>query len=68
VSDALGRFRDGLAKYRRRQFGPARTLFEEVLGINPDDQAAQMYAERCALLAANPPAADWLGVWVLDSK
>lgn len=68
VSDAVGRFRDGLAKYRRRQFGPARALFEEVLGINPDDKAAQMYAERCDLLAANPPAADWLGVWVMDSK
>jgi adenylate cyclase len=68
VSDALGRFRDGLAKYRRRQFGPARALFGEVLDINPDDKAAQMYAERCDLLAANPPAADWLGVWVMDSK
>jgi adenylate cyclase len=68
VSDALGRFRDGLAKYRRRQFGPASALFEEVLAINPDDKAAHMYAERCDLLAAHPPAADWVGVWVMDSK
>jgi adenylate cyclase len=68
VSDALGRFRDGLAKYRRRQFGPARALFEEVLGINPDDKAAKLYAERCDRLAATPPPADWAGVWVLDSK
>jgi len=68
VSDALGRFRDALAKYRRRQFGPAKALFEEVLGINPADKAAQMYAERCDLLAANPPPADWVGVWVMDSK
>jgi adenylate cyclase len=68
VSDALGRFRDALAKYRRRQFGPARALFEEVLAINPDDKAAQMYAARCDLLAANPPGGDWVGVWVMDSK
>ncbi len=68
VSDALGRFRDALAKYRRRQFGPARALFEEVLAINPGDQAAQMYAGRCDRLAANPPGADWVGVWVMDSK
>jgi adenylate cyclase len=68
VSDALGRFRDALAKYRRREFSPAKALFEEVLGINPDDKAARMYAERCDLLAANPPPADWVGVWVMDSK
>jgi adenylate cyclase len=68
VSDALGRFRDGLAKYRRRDFGPARLLFEEVLAINPDDKAARMYVERCDLLAANPPAPDWAGVWVMDTK
>jgi adenylate cyclase len=68
VSDALGRFRDGVHKYRRRDFGPARALFEEVLAINPDDKAAQMYAERCDLLAANPPPDDWAGVWVMDSK
>jgi adenylate cyclase len=68
VSDALGRFRDGLAKYRRRDFGPARALFEEVLAINPDDKAAQMYVERCNLLAANPPEPEWAGVWVMDTK
>lgn len=68
VSDALGRFRDALAKYRRRQFGPARTLFEEVLAINPEDKAAQMYAERCDLLSGTPPPDDWVGVWLMESK
>ena len=68
VSDALGRFRDGLAKYRRRDFVPARALFQEVLAINPDDKTAQMYVERCDLLAEQPPAPDWVGVWVMDHK
>jgi len=68
VSDALGRFRDALAKYRRRQFGLARDLFEEVLAINPDDRAARLYMERCDLLAADPPPEDWTGVWVMESK
>jgi adenylate cyclase len=68
VSDALGRFRDALAKYRRRQFGPARLLFEEVLAINPDDKAARLYVKRCDLLAASPPPEDWAGVWVMESK
>ena len=68
VSDALGRFRDGLAKYRRRDFAPARALFQEVLTINPDDKTAQMYVERCDLLADQPPAPDWVGVWVMETK
>ena len=68
VSDALGRFRDGLAKYRRREFAPARALFQEVLAINPDDKTAHMYVERCDLLAEHPPAPDWVGVWVMDTK
>jgi adenylate cyclase len=68
VSDALGRFRDGLAKYRRRQFDSARALFEEVLSINPEDKAAKLYIERCALLSANPPPPEWAGVWVMEGK
>jgi len=27
-----------------------------------------MYSERCDLLAANPPAPDWAGVWVMTTK
>src|SRR3954466_13506035 len=68
LSDALGRFRDALQKYRRRQFGPARALFEEVLQINPEDKAAQLYVERCDLLTQSPPPSDWNGVWVMESK
>jgi len=68
VSDALGRFRDGLAKYRRRDFTAARNLFLEVLDINPEDHAAQMYVKRCDLLTDNPPPPGWEGVWVMDSK
>ena len=68
VADALGYFRDGLAKYRRREFAPAKALFGKVLEINGDDKAARMYVERCDLLATNPPAPDWAGVWVMTTK
>jgi adenylate cyclase len=68
MSDALGHFRDAVAKYRRSQFGPARTLFNDVLAINPADKAAHMYVERCSRLEANPPAPDWGGVWVMEGK
>ena len=68
VSDALGRFRDGLAKYRRRDFAASKALFREVLEINPDDKTAQMYLKRCDLLIETPPPAAWEGVWVMESK
>jgi adenylate cyclase len=68
ASDALGRFRDGLAKYRRRDFAAAKRLFLEVLEINSEDKAAQMYVTRCDLLTETPPPSDWEGVWVMESK
>ncbi|HYC38799.1 MAG TPA: GAF domain-containing protein [Usitatibacter sp.] len=66
--DAIGEFRDGLAKYRARAFGPAARLFNKVLALNPGDKAARLYVERCAALEADPPADDWTGVWVMESK
>ena len=66
--DALGHFRDGLARYRSRDFDRAREEFAKVLKLNPADKAATMYLERCALLKENPPPADWVGVWVMESK
>jgi adenylate cyclase len=68
ISDALGHFRDALAKYRARGFADAKALFHKVLEINPADKAAQLYVQRCAQLIETPPSADWAGVWVMDAK
>jgi adenylate cyclase len=66
--DALGYFRDGLAKYRDRNFDRAEELFSRVLELNPADKAAKMYLERSAHLRQSPPPEDWCGVWVMESK
>jgi adenylate cyclase len=68
VSDALGHFRDGLAKYRGGDFAGARALFAKVLEINAADRTASLYVERCAQLLQAPPPPDWGGVWVMQSK
>jgi len=68
LPDAMGHFRDGLARYRARAFESARALFEQVLAINPADKAARIYVERCDHLLQEPPPADWTGVWVMESK
>ena len=66
--DALGYFRDGLAKYRRGLWSEAEALFSQVLSLNPADKAAKLYLERCRHLGVNPPGEDWNGVWVMDNK
>ncbi|MFH1605297.1 MAG: adenylate/guanylate cyclase domain-containing protein, partial [Pseudomonadota bacterium] len=66
--DALGYFRDGLAKYRQGKWNDAMAQFAEVVSINPADKAATLYVERCGYLSENPPGGDWDGVWVMESK
>lgn len=66
--DALGYFRDGLAKYRRGLWSDAEALFSQVSSLNPADKSAKLYLERCRYLAVNPPGEDWNGVWVMESK
>jgi adenylate cyclase len=66
--DALGYFRDGLAKYRQGKWSDAVKQFSEVVAINPADKAAKLYVERCHHLAEHPPGDDWNGVWVMESK
>jgi adenylate cyclase len=66
--DALGYFRDGLAKYRHGQWSDAEALFSQVLSLNPADKSATLYVERCRHLSENPPGEGWDGVWVMESK
>ncbi|MEK7361995.1 MAG: adenylate/guanylate cyclase domain-containing protein, partial [Pseudomonadota bacterium] len=63
--DAMGYFRDGLAKYRQGKWDDAIKQFSEVAAINPADKAAKLYVERCLHLAESPPGDDWNGVWVM---
>ncbi|MDP2679408.1 MAG: GAF domain-containing protein [Rhodoferax sp.] len=66
--DALGYFRDGLAKYRQGKWQDAVKQFDQVLALNPADKAARLYVERCQQLAEHPPGDAWDGVWVMQSK
>ena len=68
VSDALGLFRDALAKYRFGEFAAAAELFTKVLAINPADRPAKLYIERCEVLKKSPPPSGWRGVWVMEEK
>ncbi|HSD86655.1 MAG TPA: adenylate/guanylate cyclase domain-containing protein [Kofleriaceae bacterium] len=58
------KFEDGLALYRAKDFVGARKVFE----ANEVDPPSAIYAERCTLFEAEPPAADWDGVWRMKEK
>ncbi|MCX7162704.1 MAG: GAF domain-containing protein [Rhodocyclales bacterium] len=66
--DALRHFKSGLVKYRQQKWDDAKGEFGDVLALNGNDKAAKMYIERCNHFLANPPHADWDGVWVMESK
>jgi len=68
LSDALRMFKAGLMKYRKQEWPAAIAEFSEVLSLNEHDKAAKLYIERCNHFAANPPAASWDGVWVMETK
>jgi adenylate cyclase len=66
--DAMRHFKSGLVKYRQQKWNDAKNEFGEVLTLNDHDKAAKMYIERCDHFLANPPGANWDGVWVMESK
>jgi adenylate cyclase len=68
MTDAMRHFKAGLQKYRLQKWDDAKGEFNEVLALNDHDKAAKMYIERCDHFIANPPGADWDGVWVMESK
>ena len=64
----LERFAEGLAAYRRRDWKEASTAFAAALESIPTDGPSKIFLARVEQLQANPPPADWNGVWVLGEK
>jgi len=62
------RYADALALYRRRDFDAAEAAFKSCLAIVPDDGPAKLFVKRIAALRADPPPADWDGVWRMTEK
>ncbi len=68
LEQVIGRFNEGVAAYRHRDFSAGLAAFSEVLGLHPGDQLARLYVERCRKFITAPPPPDWDGVWVMTSK
>jgi adenylate cyclase len=68
VHDVLAHFQRARHHYLAQRWDDAIQSFKDTLKANPNDGLAKLYIERCELMKANPPAADWDGVWTLTSK
>jgi len=62
------RFAEGLAAYRARHWRDAEQAFREVDAMCGGDGPSRLYLYRCEQFAARPPASDWRGVAVMDTK
>ncbi len=68
LMEVVNHFRDGLARYRRREWDRAIASFNEALRLNPQEQLCRMYIERCTSFSAEPPGENWDGGWVMRTK
>jgi len=68
LPEVMNHFRDGLALYRRREWVRAIAMFDEALRLNPREELARMYIDRCARFREEPPGDDWDGGWVMKTK
>ena len=62
------RFEEGLVLYRSRKFKDARAIFKELMALDHDDLALQVYLDRCKNFIDTPPPKDWDGVYVRTTK
>jgi len=66
--EALAAFREGLLRYRQRDWGGAEHCFSAALAANPGDGPSKIYFERCRIYGSTPPPASWDGVWTMPNK
>jgi len=64
----IDHFHAALDQYRQQQWDEAQKSLEILAGAAPDAKLYRVYLERIADLRANPPGADWDGVFVFTAK
>lgn len=64
---AAQRFASALAAYRAQRWDEAEALLNALQSETPSKLYA-LYIERLTHLRANPPGADWDGVWIYEAK
>ena len=60
---AIATYAEGRSAMAEGRWADAVAAFEGTLALAPGDRPAALMLERCRILATDPPAADWDGVW-----
>ena len=61
-------YNEGLRLYKEREWEAGIEAFQKALVVDNTDGPTKTYLERCRTYLAEPPPADWDGVWVLTTK
>lgn len=62
------RFEAALGQYRAQRWEDAVNSFRKLVADFPDDGASRLYLQRCIEFQAQPPGADWDGVFNRQEK
>jgi adenylate cyclase len=66
--DELKLFHQALKNYRRQDWAQAELQLYNLQRMSPQSKLYQVYAERIAYFRHNPPALNWDGVFVFETK
>jgi len=66
--ERLRRYHEALELYRARRWEEALRLLDELHRAWPADGPVALYRRRARALLAEPPPADWDGVFVAETK
>ncbi len=68
ILEGRAKYDEALALYRQKKFSEAVTAFESVYDYIPNDHVTGVYLERARLFLAEPPPANWDGVYEMATK
>jgi adenylate cyclase len=68
TSQRLQRYHEALELYRARRWEETLRVLDELHREWPADGPVALYRRRARALLAEPPAADWDGVFVAETK
>ena len=69
AEDQAINWQSAITDYRSKNWTVARAGFESAIRLQSSgDAMAQIYLDRIAIFEIDPPAEDWDGVWVMETK
>ncbi len=68
MQDEIGLFHEVRSLYLKQDWEQAGLQLMNLQHMSPDTKLYEIYAERVAYFRQNPPAADWDGVFVFQTK